>query len=190
MPLRQPRALPSQDTLLALFDYRPETGFLYWRRRCGEDQATKAFNSTQIGKRALGTPNVDGYPEGRLLGLRHIRAHRVIWKMIHGSEPMEIDHVNGDRTDNRITNLREASRSQNQRNRAFGSISKSGTAGVYWRESTRRFHVVICKKYVGVYRTLDDAVAARKAAEKRLGFEPRHGTPSQKWGQAARVGKE
>lgn len=75
MPI-QPKPLPSREALLALLRYDERTGKLFWRHR----PTVRALDS-----------NSNGYRRGRLWG-EYYYAHRVIWKMLHGTEPPEVDH--------------------------------------------------------------------------------------------------
>lgn len=111
MPL--PKSLPSKDELEKSFSYDRETGLLYWRAR---DDRRPQWNGRFAGQRA-GGPSPS---HGRIvvnLGRRLVLAHRVIWKMVHGEDPpLDIDHIDGDPTNNRLSNLRLATKHQNLRN--------------------------------------------------------------------------
>jgi hypothetical protein len=98
-------------------------------------------------------------------------SHRLAWLYVHGSWPADqIDHVNRDRADNRIANLREATQSQNQQNRL--TKTSTGTVGVIWHARDARWQVTIrangARKHLGQFKDLGAAVAARKQAEIAL----------------------
>lgn len=163
-----------------LVDYDPSTGKFTIRARRPDDfkvasnrsaeHTCAAWNSRRAGKPAGITKHAHGYLGMRLLG-RHYFAHRVAWAHVHGEWPQgEIDHVNGNRDDNRIANLRDVGRITNMRNRRVWLPSKSGHRGIALRG--RRWCVTICKKGVGTYDTLAEAIQARTAAERALGFTP------------------
>jgi Demerecviridae HNH endonuclease len=100
-----------------LFDYDASSGKLRWRvgRRAGLPAGGKTGNGyVQL---VLGKDRKGYY------------AHRLIWLWVYGKWPPEIDHINGDKTDNRLINLRLATRSQNMAN-ARSSEGKSGFRGV------------------------------------------------------------
>jgi hypothetical protein len=90
---------------------------------------------------------------------------------VHGVWPEDqIDHINRDRADNRIENLREVTNKQNQQNRSTNSDNTSGHTGVSWykpyskwRAQIKHNHKVI---HLGYFTNIEDAIAARKAAEK------------------------
>ena len=93
-----------------------------------------------------GFDNNDGYLilNARVDGSRHlIYLHHLVWALVYGSWPKQIDHVNGDPRDNRIENLREVSRSENDMNRvwAWRPNAKTGLPGVYKSRDCYRIHV-------------------------------------------------
>lgn len=96
-------------------------------------------------------------------------------KLLNGS----VDHVNGVRDDNRISNLRIATPEDNARNKKQGALNKSGSMGVYWVKADRKWRVRIGVngKYVsvGVFSNLEDALEARKTAEIKYGYHENHG---------------
>jgi hypothetical protein len=107
-------------------------------------------------------------------------AHRVIWAIVYGEWPEQVDHINGNRADNRIANLRAATSASNSRNMARSRLNSSGVSGVRWNRVEQRWHVVICaaanqRKFIGQFKTFEDAVAARKEAEQQFGYHPNHG---------------
>lgn len=102
------------------------------------------------------------------------RAHRLAWFYMTGRWPVEIDHVNGDRSDNRWSNLRECSRAQNNANGKLRSDNSSGAKGVNWvaRVGLWRAYVSVEKRqrHLGYFRNFDDAINARRiAAEQCFG---------------------
>lgn len=180
--------LPPQDVLLALLRYEPETGKLYWRRRStsfftpGErtvEHQAAVWNANYAGTEAFTAINEAGYRRGRLLG-KSCRAHRVIFKMMTGRDPDEVDHIDGDRQNNSWRNLREVDRQQNCRNTGLSRRNKSGAPGVHWYSDNggcwRAYLYLGGKtKYIGTFATKDDAVRARREAERKLGYHSNHG---------------
>jgi hypothetical protein len=143
-----------------------------------EDQQ-RAFQRDRLGSRAFGTRCKIGYRRGCFQG-REYYAHRVAWALHTGAWPKgEIDHINGDKADNRIANLREVTKVENSRNMPLPANNTSGHIGVAWSKSDKRWTAYIKvggrRRYLGNFLEKDDAIAARKAAEVRFGFHPNHG---------------
>lgn len=89
----------------------------------------KQTSSRSLVGQVAGTKNTDGYIRVQING-KFYAAHKLIYLMWHGVYPDCIDHINGNRSDNRIENLREVTRSQNQWNRKTGKNNTSGIKGV------------------------------------------------------------
>ena len=157
------KPLPSAEHLRAVFRYDPTSGRLYWRPRDNEPR-TRAFAGKPAGH-AHG-----GYWRVRLKGFGVLLAHRVIWKMIHGIEPKEIDHKDGDSLNNRIANLREATRAQNTRNR--GRKRRAGYRGVRRSRDRWRAQIRVDGRLINL-GSFDDPEAAYaayvEAARKHFG---------------------
>lgn len=173
------RDLPSPELLRKLLRYEPETGKLFWRARSedlfnGNKHACRRWNSRYAGKEAMTPVNEAGYKIGGIFN-KSFRAHRVIWAMTTGRWPScFIDHVNGDRSDNRILNLREATTSQNAINSCIQSNNTSGLKGASWCKRTKKWQSYIAvggKKYnLGYFDCREDAHEAYcHAAKKRHG---------------------
>jgi len=118
---------------------------------------------------------IDGrfYRDGELAGYLHpngyryirfrgksVREHRLAWYFIRGEWPeLDIDHINGDRSDNRPENLRVATRGQNAINRPVRSDSLTGVKGVSFRRGLYEARIVYNNKriHIGAYKTLQEA---------------------------------
>lgn len=166
--------MPSHAELKRLLDYDPESGVLIWRFREGNN----SFNARDAGTWALCTPMKNGYLCGRI-NRKTYYAHRIAWKWCYGTEPQFLDHINHDRTDNRIANLRAVSKQENCKNVSKGKRNTSGHVGVIW-DKRRGYWVAAIKingKNIHLGRFVDksDAVDARKNAERRFGFHENHG---------------
>ena len=103
---------------------------------------------------------------------QQLKAHRLAWAFCNGAWPAaQIDHINGVRNDNRIANLREATRHENGRNKAVQCNSTTGVPGVTWRGSHQKWCARITvngvRKHLGYFDTLLEAKCARIRAEVR-----------------------
>jgi len=102
-------------------------------------------------------------------------AHRVAWALHYGEWPKhEIDHINGNKRDNRIQNLRDVPHLLNQRNRGLRADNTSGADGVSWMKAGF-WRVTVAGKYLGIFKDFEAAVAARKSAEQAHGYHVNHG---------------
>lgn len=184
--------LPDTETLRKLLRYDGATGRLYWLYRGPEWFTTKSrpaawhaaiWNTKHAGKEVGSDKKGDGYIRVALCGKRYF-AHRIIMAMHLGREPREIDHINGDRTDNRLENLREVTRAENNMNRRRSRANKSGVIGVRFLERIGRWQAFIKtagkEHFLGSYSSFNDAKTARKAAERLLGFHENHGREGKK----------
>lgn len=174
------------DLLRQILDYDPETGLLTWRERTPDlfsDEGTSAAKRCALwNARYAGTPAFTSrHNRGYLMGFINNRAfltHRIIWMLVHGEQPDDVDHINGDRVDNRLANLRNVSRSVNLRNSKMRRDNTSGINGVSREGSRWAAYITVNRKrkFLGYFYTVEDAAAARKAAEVRVGgFTARHG---------------
>ena len=156
----------SREELNKRLRYDPETGLLFWRERENDGAIWhESWNARMAGKQA-GVR----HSSGRIfmsLENRKFYAHRVIWKMVHGTEPPEIDHINGDPSDNRLVNLRAATREQNMRNIADRNRKHALPRGVTVDRKGliyARIHVNKKLIHLGCFKTVEDASAAYRAA--------------------------
>ena len=99
-------------------------------------------------------------------------AHRLIWIWNYGDCPEFLDHINGDRLDNRVSNLRAATRQQNAMNQKIKVNNTSGFKGVCWSKQKNKWvaNITFNKKkniHLGFFENFDDAVNARKIAEEK-----------------------
>jgi len=126
-----------------------------------------------------GSKNSGGYTELYVLA-RHIYGHHLVWILHNGSVPKyQIDHENGDRSDNRIVNLRDVPPTENMRNVKRYITNTSGQVGVSWDKRRNKWAAHITVNYtmhhLGRFTDLADAIAARKEAEIFYGFHANHG---------------
>lgn len=148
-------------------NYDEESGVFTW-----VDCSKKSLNGSE-----LGTKDKDGYLTAKINQIR-VRLHRLAWRIAHGEWPdLQIDHINGVKTDNRVSNLRLATNSENNCNRPAQSNNRLGIRGV--RFNNNRYQALICKDrkqfVLGSFKTAEEAHAAYMKAAEQLHGEFRHG---------------
>jgi len=177
------KALPCPTLLRQLLRYDAATGALFWKPRPRSAFNTSGdcsgWNKKYAGQRALNCVKSYGYLHGTILG-KNLSAHRAAWTLYYGKWPtMILDHINGDVADNRIANLREVSSQENVMNAKRSADNTSGVTGVSWHKRDMRWQAQIQAggkfQHLGQFTNLQDAVDARKQAERDLGFHINHG---------------
>jgi len=166
----QKNSILTQSYLKEILHYDPETGIF-----------TRIIDRHYMHKKGavLGSVTVGGYMAINLDALPR-PSHRLAWLYMYGEFPKgQIDHINHDRTDNRIKNLRVVSHKENGRNQKLGSNNTSGVNGVHWDKARKKWKAIIKVNYkniqLGRFDNFFDAVCARKSADIRYGFHPNHG---------------
>ena len=159
----------TQIELQSIINYNENTGLFIWS--VDRSKGTKAG--------ALAGTLVKGYI---LISIKKKKysAHRLAWLYMYGEFPKDqLDHINHDRADNRIDNLREVSNHDNRKNMGLDSRNTSGTTGVFWRKDRNRWSARIGVDgeflSLGSFVKYSDAVDARKNAEALYGFHLNHG---------------
>lgn len=171
------------EVIKKLLSYNPYTGELIWTTRPREmfntENAWASWNGHWAGKLAFTSDDGQGYRGGSILKIG-FRAHRVAWAIYYGEWPHgEIDHINGNRSDNRISNLRVVEHMQNGRNQKRRSDNVSGATGVNWHKRDKIWHAKIKvdgkSRHIGSFHSFEDAVLARQEANKLYIFHGNHG---------------
>lgn len=181
---RVPQDLPSVDYLRACLAYDPGAGVLTWKERPREhfnsDFAYRRFNTRYAGQVA-GGPDRQGYHKLRI-DRTLVTAHRVVWAIVTGAWPdpgLQLDHVDLDKSNNRFTNLTLVSPGANSRRFARSRRNTSGATGVHYRHTDRRWIAKVRADgktvTIGAYRSFEDAVTARRAADSAFGYAANHG---------------
>lgn len=174
---------PSQEYLLECFDYNQDTGVLRWKVRPREHFATEhgwKISNSQCACHVVGAISDQGY---LLVGINYriYRVHRIIWMMAYGRfTELHIDHINGNRTDNRLANLREATEAENHRNCRISRNNKSGFKGISFHKRSGKYQAAIrtdgARTHLGYFSTPQEAHAAYcAAADKYHGQFANHG---------------
>ncbi|WP_145574135.1 HNH endonuclease signature motif containing protein [Yersinia alsatica] len=161
-------------------------GYECWNKYFKYDQNTGVLiNKISRSSKALagapcGCVNSSGYLQAMILGKNRM-IHRIIWEMNNGPIPegIQVDHIDHNRTNNRIENMRIVTHQQNNQNRTIPKNNTSGACGVGWRQSEKKWYAKITvngkPKHLGRFKDVNDAISARKAAEAKYGFHPNHG---------------
>jgi hypothetical protein len=156
----------SRAEAAALLSYDPATGIFRWLVE------THGHGGKIMPGDVAGTPK-DGYVQIKIFG-RVYRAQHLAWLFMTGEWPpvdVDVEHENRNRSDNAWLNLRLATRSQNNMNAGLRSDNKSGQKGVGRRNDTGRWYarVTVDRRVIllGHFDSFDDAVAARRAAERQ-----------------------
>lgn len=166
------------EQIRTICTYHPDTGvfarvlrktpFGEWVNCFRVPKSTTAYGYLQM--------NVNGWP---------YLVHRLIVLYTLGYFPLEdVDHIDGDRLNNRWSNLRLVNRQENLRNCGVRSDNTSGQVGVSFAKDRRSWHAYIGdgdeRTSLGHFKTFDEAVAARRGAERILGYHTNHGA-RQSW---------
>lgn len=158
---------PTQALLHQIYTYDPLTGKLAYkrdfnRRVQGEDPTSETANGYLV-------VTLD----------KTYLAHRIIWLMQTGEFPEFVDHENHVRSDNRWTNLTNATRQANAQNKSVNSNNKTGYLGVSFMASKGKYRATITvgrkQKHLGLFESAEAANTARLAAAKAHGFHDNHG---------------
>lgn len=148
---------------LYLFDYSPNSGDLLWKN--------PPSNLSHL-KGSIAGCLSDGYRKIDIYGMR-LYAHRIVWLIFYGSEPDGfVDHINGNRSDNRISNLRIVTVTQNAWNSKMRRNNTSGVKGVSWHSPSGKWiaRIRVCgkRKSIGSFDNIEDAKVAINKARLEL----------------------
>lgn len=153
--------VPDFARVSSLLSYDPETGVFYWLVQRGGFPPGSLAGCTSNLRRQI---SIDG---------KNYYEHRVAWMLSYGKWPDgAIDHIDGNSLNNRLSNLREATYSQNAANAKKCSTNTSGLKGVSWDRHGRKWYARICKDgkahQLGRFNTKEEAHAAYAVAAKTL----------------------
>lgn len=151
----------TQESLKQLFDYHPNGQLIRKKTtsRLGKSGNVAGFLDKKIGYLRVG------------IGKKQYLVHRIIFMIQNGYMPQETDHINGNKLDNRIENLRTASKSENLRNRSFNINNSSGYKNVSWSKNHDKWSVTLSydgkKHHIGYFQDLELAdLVAQEARNK------------------------
>lgn len=176
------------DYLNEALDYNKKTGFFVWKKRPlhhfknehGMNIWNSRYPNTQAGTVFYAHKHKKYKKVKIVLNNTAYAAHRIAWVMTYGSiqNDLEIDHIDGDATNNSIKNLRLVTHSINHRNRKVQSNNKNGMPGVRKGKNTwsARIKIEGKEKHIGSFKTFKEACDARKKYAIENGFTERHHT--------------
>lgn len=147
--------LPDISALKAQLSYDPDSGVFTWNPGFG------GMGARYSGCDAGSLDTSSGYVVITISGIRY-KSHRLAWIYMTGSEPKgEIDHINGDKSDNRFSNLRDCKKSDNGKNAGLSKRNKSGFRGVTKHTGREKWIASICingkNKHLGVFDSPEEA---------------------------------
>lgn len=157
-----------QTMLKKFFTYDPDTGNLKWRL---------PQRQSEVGD-ILGYAHSGGYKSASIAGKAYL-LHRLVWMFVYGYFPEQIDHINHDRQDNRLCNLREVNNTTNSKNTSLSVNSVTKVNGVSFMKSKNKFraYIMVNRKqiHLGLYDSIEEARESRLLADIQYGFHSNHG---------------
>lgn len=157
----------TEKRLKEILEYSKETGIFVWKKTKGK-RAVKG--------NIAGSIKDNGY---RVIGIdkKEYREHRLAWLYEYGYMPKEIDHKDRNKSNNKIDNLRDATRAENMKNLPKRKDNKSGVTGIY--KNNKKWRVLISNNgkrvYVGDFESMNEAKKARREAMKKYEYDKTHG---------------
>lgn len=167
-----------KDYFDSLFTYDSETGFLYWKYRQQSSRANNIFNALYAGKvvgsEKVGVNSKTPYLSTRIKG-KHYFVHRIIFCMLHGYMPEQVDHIDHNGLNNKPENLRASNDKDNSRNLPMQKSNKSGHIGVNWHKPAKKWQARAVNENgkridLGRFDDIEDAISARKEHEIKFGY--------------------
>ena len=138
-------------------------------------------NCCKVGDVAGTKNNASGYRLVSVNGKQYYE-HRMAILYFYGVMPVQVDHINGIRDDNRIVNLRDVSESENHKNVSPRSGTSSGCQGVSWIKKDKKWRSYIQHNgkqvLLGRFKDKDEAIKARIAGQEKYGYHKNHGSKS------------
>lgn len=174
-----PKPILSQKFLKSIYEYKD--GHLYHLPKPDTSRFNRTFNTRYAGK-TCGYCNDLGYIRMRITRNKKFSRyseHSLIFLYHHGYMPAEIDHIDGNPSNNNINNLRDVTHQENGKNCSINKDNKSGFNGVYLCKKSNKWIAYIKVNYIrhhlGTFKEKQDAIEARMKANIEYGFHENHG---------------
>lgn len=161
-----------EGVIKAWFDYNAETGEFAWKSWVSPDWYKRPASYEKFMHNKAGKPvefyiHSFGYFYCGIARFTKIYAHHIAWVSTYGEMPKNyIDHIDGDPTNNAIKNLRDVTKTINDRNKGPVTNNTSGFTGVSWHKRAKKWTSTIRVNgesvYLGLFKTAEDAATARK----------------------------
>jgi hypothetical protein len=149
------------------FSYEKSTGKLFWK--------VKRSHNALIGEEAGCVEKRHGYRVIRVLNHRY-KAHRIVWLYVYGKWPSGIiDHINRNKTDNRVENLRDTTTQINNLNKGLSKASKTGIKNITWHTRDNRYRAAFTingkQKHLGYFKSIEEAMSAVQSFDRNAKWE-------------------
>lgn len=151
----------TQEQVRAIFDYDDENGWLIRKKDEFGRVVNRPCGHKPSRSHGYGVVGIDG---------RRYLTHRIIWLLVHGTWPdEELDHIDQNKMNNRIENLRPATRAENCQNQGLRRNNSLGYSGVSWNKATKKFkaYIMVDNKeiYLGLFDIVEEAFLAYQLAK-------------------------
>ena len=172
-----------QEFFTCLLDYNQETGDLTWKHRPPVNKENRIFNALYAGKKVGAVVTSENsktsYLQTRVKGKTY-KNHRIIFAMMAGYMPEQVDHIDHNGLNNKWSNLRASNNRDNAKNLPMQKSNKSGCIGVNWHKAANKWQVRAVNNEgkrvdLGRFDNIEDAIRVRKSYEKEFGYYEHRG---------------
>lgn len=171
-----------EEEILRKLRYDRESGYLFWKEIKNPSTKNEKIYNGRFSNKKTGWLNSRGYLKINIYK-KSLLGHRIIWFLEYGSWPSkDLDHIDGNPSNNKLDNLREVTKSENLRNCKRRQDNTSGITGVHYNKRQNQWTACVVlkgkKKHLGTFETKEEAINARDLANKDNKFHNNHGRQS------------